>query len=181
MSGGNGKIRGGYCLHARKTDLSEIAHASPCTREVFFLCVRRASFKDHQQDGRTIRRGQWFTSYGEIQEALHWQVGHRRMVYTRAQIEATLKWLRTRSMITTTKTTDGLRITVCNYSVYQNPRRYEHHTEDHDEDHDDATPNATPYIGSKKRQKNDRNNGKTRTRARSFADQESQYGTTVEA
>jgi hypothetical protein len=149
MGSGNTKIRGGYCLHARKTDLSEIAHAAPCARELFFLAVRRANFKDREQNGQLVRRGQWHTSYEEIQEALHWRIGFRKSTYTRSQIEAAMKMMRRGSMITTAKTTGGLLITVCNYDVYQDPKRYEDHDESHNEDHTKATTKTTPYKGRK--------------------------------
>jgi len=139
------EIGKGFVLKARKIEDSEITHASPCTRELFDLYIRQASFRDHKVGDRTICRGQWLTSYARIQDALHWTSGCRPVTYTRGQIEAATKWLRSRAMVTTAKTTDGMLITICNYSVYQDPNRYGRHTGNHDGDHTDATP----YIGRK--------------------------------
>ncbi len=134
-----GAMHNGYVLIARSLDESVIAHAAPCTRELFHLCIRRANFRDRQWGGRVIRRGQWATSYRDIQEALHWTVGFRKITYSKAQIEASMKMLRRGSMITTSKTTRGLLITVVNYDTYQRPDNYEGHTEDHGEDHNKTT------------------------------------------
>jgi len=144
-------IPGGYCLTAHKVDVSEIAHAAPCTRESWFLFIRRASFRDHMVGHVNVHRGQWLTSYAVIQDALYWTVGCRRVTYTRAQIEAATKWLRSRGMVTTSKTRDGFIVTVCNYGVYQDPTRYECHTGDGDGDHDDATLYSRSKKGKNKK------------------------------
>ncbi len=128
-------IPNGFVLLARKIDGSEVAHASPCTRELFALFIRKANFKDRPCGDTVVRRGQWLTSYTEIQEALHWTKGARKLVYTKGQIEAAMKWLRGRAMVTTTKTTRGLFVTVDNYDLYQTPDNYGHHSGDHGGDH----------------------------------------------
>jgi hypothetical protein len=124
MSGGNGSIKKGYILKARKIEDSAIAHASPCTREVWDLMLRKANFKDQKCGQTTIKRGQWLTSYDEIRELLHWRLGYRKMRYTRDQIKAATVWLRSRLIVRTSKATRGFFITVVNYDTYQEPDNY---------------------------------------------------------
>lgn len=132
-------IAKGFILLARAIEDSEIAHFAPCTRELWILILRKASHKDSRCGGKTIRRGQWWTDYATIQEALHWRVGFRRETYSRDQIKVAMKQLRSHLMATTRKTTRGLLITVCNYDIYQNPMNYERHDERHNVDTNVAT------------------------------------------
>jgi hypothetical protein len=114
-------IKGGYYIKARIIEDSEIAHAAPCIRETWEYILRRANFID----SRGFKRGMLMLSLKQIQEDLSWKVGFRKETYSKDQCEAAMKWLRTRSMITTTKTTRGMIVTVCNYDYYQSPESYE--------------------------------------------------------
>lgn len=134
-----GPIPKGCVLVARKRDDSECAHAAPCTRELFDLAVRKANYRDQKCGRTTIRRGQWLTSYEEIQKLLHWRIGYRKLTYTRHQISAGMKYLRSHLMVTTAKATRGLFITVINYGFYQQLSNYENHNESHNENHSKAT------------------------------------------
>ncbi len=137
---GNGAIRKGFILKARKIEDSDIAHASPCTRELWDLILRKANFRD-QRCGRTvIRRGQWLTTYEEIQELLHWRIGYRKLVYTHHQINRAMKALRRHTMIATAKATRGLFVSVLNYDFYQTQGNYEGHNDGHNEGRYKATP-----------------------------------------
>ena len=139
MTTNGNAIRKGFILKARKIEDSAIAHAAPCTREVWDLILRKANFRDQKCGHTVIRRGQWLTTYEEIQELLHWRVGFRKIIYTRHQIEAAMKFLRSGSMVTTAKATRGLFITALNYDLYQHLENYEHHNENPNEDHSNAT------------------------------------------
>ncbi len=129
-----GRIPGGYILKARRIAQSEIAHASPCTREVWDWLLLHVNFKSRRCGDTVIRRGQTLTSADKIRDALHWRVGFRIERYTEHQIERAMKWLRERGMIATARATRGMFITVCRYSYYQNPARYEGRSESHSED-----------------------------------------------
>ncbi len=135
----NSTIPKGFVLKARKIEDSAIAHASPCTRELWDLILRKANYHDRKCGKTTIKRGQWLTTYEEIQDLLHWRVGFRKVVYSWHQIEAAMKYMRSGSMVTTAKATRGLFITILNYDLYQRLESYERHNEDHNEDHDNAT------------------------------------------
>jgi hypothetical protein len=132
-------IRKGFILKARKIEDSDIAHAPPHVREIWDLILRKANFRDRTCGRTTIRRGQWLTTYEEIQELLHWRIGFRKMTYSRWQIEWAMKKLRVWVMIATRKATRGLFITVVNYDFYQCLDNYDCHNERHNDCHNDAT------------------------------------------
>ena len=119
------EISGGYYLKARCIKGSKIAHAPPHAREVFDYFLRKAFWKD----GIDLKRGQWLTSYKAIQEDLRWYVGNRPERYKKHQIETAVKLLTKAGAITTTKTTRGMIVTVCNYDFYQTQENYENHSE----------------------------------------------------
>ncbi len=56
MSDGNGSIPKGFILKARKIEDSEVAHASPCTREMWDLILRKANFRNRKCGNTTIKR-----------------------------------------------------------------------------------------------------------------------------
>jgi hypothetical protein len=120
-------IPGGYYIMARKIDESEIAHAAPCIRELWYWLLRQVNHKDNPTLG--INRGQCVRTIADMQDGLHWFVGYRKMTYSKTQCEGALEFLRKRLMVTTTKTTRGLIITVCNYEFYNNPKNYEDNSE----------------------------------------------------
>lgn len=126
-------IIGGYYLKARKIEGSEIMHASPHIREIFDYLIRKSNHTETPSHGRIIKRGQCFVRYNDIQEALHWFIGYRKHVYSKHKVETAMKWYKKRDMITTTKTTRGLIVTICNYGYYQNCKNYENHKENHNE------------------------------------------------
>ena len=118
-------IKGGYVIQARKTDESEIAHKPPHFREIFNWLYRQANHKDNGK----FKRGQCLRTISDIQEGLSWFIGYRKKKYSKSICENALKWLRNATMITTTKTTRGMVITICNYDLYQNPQNYESNNE----------------------------------------------------
>jgi hypothetical protein len=122
-------IEGGYILQPRKVKESEIAFAPPHVREIWNWLLREANHKDVKTGGTVIKRGQTMRSYRDIQEALHWMVGYRKETYKKWHCEIAMRWLTKRHMITTTKTTRGLLITICNYDHYQDPKNYENDSE----------------------------------------------------
>jgi len=108
---------------ARAIQDSAIAHAAPCTREVWSWIIKEANHKNNSKLG--IKRGEMIRTIGDIQDGLKWFVGYRKQIYSANQIEKALKFLRSEAMIVTTKTTRGIRITVCKYDTYQDFENYE--------------------------------------------------------
>ena len=119
------KIEGGYYIKARKIQESEIMKKPPYMRDIWDYLMREANHKTKTIYGRTIKRGQLFRNFTNIIKDLSWNVGYRKETYSKWQCEKTMKYLRQRGMILTTRTTRGLLITICNYEFYQNPKNYE--------------------------------------------------------
>ena len=118
------QIDGGYYIKARKIQTSEIMRAPPCVREVWDYLLMMANHSDNL----VCKRGQHITTVNAIREALCWYAGWRKETYKKSACENSMKWLRERGMITTTKTTRGTLVTICNYSFYQDPKNYESRT-----------------------------------------------------
>jgi hypothetical protein len=125
------KISGGYVLSARKKHKSKIADCPPHFREIWDYLYHEANHKDTIYKGQLIKRGQCIRSYKDIIEALSWRVGYRKQYYKKHHCEISMKWLMKEQMVTTTKTTRGMLITICNYDYYQDPENYESDNESH--------------------------------------------------
>lgn len=125
------KIAGGYFIMARAIQNSDIAKASPCTRELWTWLIKEANHKLNSRSN--IKRGSMIRTIKNMQEGLHWYSGYRRDTYTKSQIEYALKYLRDKTMIKTAKTTRGMLITICNYERYQDFKNYEPNNESDNE------------------------------------------------
>ena len=119
------KIDGGYYMKARCIQDSEISIMPPYVREIWDWLLKEANHSDNKSNGSSIKRGQLVRTFKDIQEGLKWMIGWRKMTYKKWQCENAMKFLRERTMITTMKTTRGMLITICNYSLYQDPKNYE--------------------------------------------------------
>ena len=99
---------------------SDIAHASPVTREVFDHLLIKSNFADSKK----FKRGQWFGTFDHIAEGLHWYEGFRKTKYTNKQIRSAIDFLKDKEMIRTRKSFRGLVITISKYNDYQDPSNY---------------------------------------------------------
>ena len=52
-------------------------------------------------------------------------VGWRKQTYSKNDCETSMNWLKKHTMVHTQKTTRGMIVTICNYSLYQDPDNYE--------------------------------------------------------
>ena len=140
------KIPGGYYIKARCIQESEIAHATPCIRELWDWLIMQCNHSERRVNGTVIERGQCLRTIQNIRDGLSWKVGYRVERYTKSQVEYALGWLRrggnplrehdfttkqhtNTPMIKTTKTTRGMVITVCKYDEYQNSNNYDYNNE----------------------------------------------------
>jgi hypothetical protein len=114
-------IPGGFIICARKTIESEIMDKPPLYIKLWIWMLIRASYKD----GNKLKRGQFFTSTKEMQEAMSYKIGYRKQTPTRGQIRSAYEAFMNDHRISTTKSTRGMLITICNYDTYQNPENYE--------------------------------------------------------
>lgn len=147
------KIKGGYYIKARRIQESEIAHSPPHFREIWDWLLKEANHKDKKIDGKIIKRGQCFCTYNSILEGLSWKVGWRKQTYSKHGCEGTMKFLRSRSMIATKRTTRGMIVTILNYDLYQNPKNYESHKENYNENYDSPQHSHTLNKNVKKGEK----------------------------
>ena len=118
------KIPKGYYLKPRVILDSDIFDAPPQEREVWDLLICKANHSDQEYNGFSIKRGQTFTTYHEIQESLSWKSGYRTEKYSMPQIMKAVKSLKAKNRIETEQLSRGLLITICNYNHYQNPSNY---------------------------------------------------------
>lgn len=121
----------GYVMIDRGIVESEIWDKPPLYIKVWLLLIVKAQHAGY----KGLRRGQLYTSIDEIREACAWKSGWRKEKPSKKQIWDILEWLRNPrggndggnhggSMVVTTKATHGMLITLCNYNVYQDPKRY---------------------------------------------------------
>ena len=97
------RIEGGYYIKARCIQDKKIAHCPPHVREIWDWLLMKANHKDSTYRGHTVLRGQYFTSYSDIREALHWAAGWRKIMYSENHTKKAMKELRELSCITTRK------------------------------------------------------------------------------
>ncbi len=143
------RIPGGAIILARKIIDSEIMDKPPLYMKVWVYLLGRAQHKQYKQ----LERGQLRTTIDEIREACSWHVGARKETPTIKEVRCVLDWMRGKSnssrksaegrtkgtpngtMISTTKGTHGMVVTIENYSVYQDLSNYEGHKKKEDEGH----------------------------------------------
>lgn len=127
----------GYYIKARQISESWVAHASPIVREVWDYLIREANHKDTKYNGFVVLRGQLFRSYHDIRDALHWNVGYRKQMYSENQMKHCMKLLRREGMIDLVNQPRGNLITVLQYCKYQDQKIYESTSESTDESTND--------------------------------------------
>jgi DnaD/phage-associated family protein len=134
------KIPGGYILLSRKIIESKIWDKPPLYIKVWIYLLSKAQHKKY----RNLEKGQLITSIPEISKACGWLVGYRREYPSKDNIYQIIDWLRNPdedhsesntepTMIATTKATQRLVITICNYSYYQDSKNYEGNDESNNE------------------------------------------------
>lgn len=118
-------IPGGYILQPRCIDNSTFMNEAPLTRELWFYLLRNVNYADNGQ----YRRGSGFFNYNQIRQALGYNVGYAFKTFTRDRISKSMRRLRDRGMIETTKATRGVIVIICKYDYYQSPKNYEGNNE----------------------------------------------------
>jgi hypothetical protein len=87
---------------------------------VFIHLLLKANYKDKQWRGKTIMRGQLFTSIDNLSSELH---------LTTKQIRITISKLENTGEIIKNGASDGTYITICNYDNYQQSEQADGQTE----------------------------------------------------
>jgi len=118
-------IAGGYILLARRLLDSSVMMGPPIMLKLWVWFLLKANHLPY----KNIERGQVFTTIEEMREVCAYKVGYRSVKPSKDQIRSAYEALTKATMITTTKTTRGLIVTICKYEHYQNPSNYETHNE----------------------------------------------------
>ena len=134
------KIPGGYILIARKTFRSALMDKPPLYFKLWMWMLDQAAFKNLDNG---LKRGQFVTTIAEMQDAMSWRVGYRKVIPSREKVRSAYEHFTNTHMITTTKTTRGMIVSILNYNKYQDFKSYEPHDEP---THEHTTnPQVTPH------------------------------------
>lgn len=163
-------IPGGYILLSRKLIESEIWRKPPLYLKIWIYLLSKAQHKEY----KNLKRGQLWITYQDIMEDCSWMVGARKEKPSKSQVFNILEWMRNtcsesndesnskattnETMITTTKATRGILITIENFNVYQNSKNYESNSENNDESNDENSPNTTATRNRINKNDNKNNN-----------------------
>lgn len=158
------KIENGCILLARKILISDIWKKPSHYLKIWVYILSKAQHKNY----KGLQRGQLITSIPEIIEDCSWYVGYRKEKLTKDQVFQVLQWLRKphesscesnakATMITTTKATQKLLITIENYDFYQTLSNYEGNAEIDNEKDVKATREQRQPNNINKNEKNVKN------------------------
>jgi len=157
----------GCILISRAIVESKIWQKPPLYIKVWLYLLVRAQHKDFNG----LKRGQLYTSIPEIQNACSWYVGYRKVTPSKDKIYTVFKWLRNpcegsyeydtdTTMITTTKATHGMLVTIDKYSIYQEFKTYESNNETTNEKVTSNLRNQHSSYNINKNDNNDKNDNK---------------------
>lgn len=104
---------------------------SPLARSLFHWMLEKANYAG----AGSLRRGQLLTTIAEMREVSSWRKGFAKQGPTYDQIRSAYGSLVKASLITTTKATHKLKITICNYDTMQNYKSYDSPNEHHNDSH----------------------------------------------
>jgi len=165
------KIKKGYVLKPRIMYDSEIAHSTPCVREVYDYLVSHAVYKKYDKNGLKLERGQLLITYDEIREKLSWKRGYRMAFYSKMQIRTSMNILMKTPTktpaINATKTAKGTLITINSYNILQNSKNYEERNEEHNEERNEERCEHTDLYNKKDLKKEKKNLKEKNTKKRS--------------
>jgi len=119
----------GYVMLPRALSLRLIG-MGPITLEIYLYFYAKAHWK--RNNGKPV--GELEISWPQARPELVKMVGYRKEEpITEEAWHATTKALRTAKLITTTKTKRGMRVSICHYERYTDPKAYEIHSESNNE------------------------------------------------
>jgi hypothetical protein len=135
------KIPGGGFTIARQIFYSKIWMKDPLYLKIWVWIIGRASYENHEKNGKYYKRGQFVTTYDEIIRSNSHYHNRRHIIPTLKQIRIILAWLQSEGMILVkqlksepcrtgpdsgarTRAYVGLKITVRNYNIYQDHKSY---------------------------------------------------------
>jgi len=118
------EIPGGYVLLSRRIFDGSFAGRPPWEFALWVWMLAQANHKT-KRSGQKLGRGQLLTTLAQMQEAVAYMVGGRRVAPGKPAIAKYLRRQREGNAVATAKTTRGLIITICQYDYYQTASNYE--------------------------------------------------------
>lgn len=122
----------GYIFLSRSITDSEIMSKPHLYLKIWIILLCKAQHKPF----KLLQRGQLFTSIPELIDECSYYNGSCKIKPTKDQVFQVIDWLRKPSvslskapMIATTKATQGMIISICNYDYYQSSSSYESNAE----------------------------------------------------
>lgn len=131
-------IPGGFYLSSRS--ISESLEEKPAHYLKLWDWMLRSAFL---QDGKDLRRGQFWTTIDEMRYVGGYSSGSARKPLSKDQVRSAYGHLTETGRITTRKTTRGMVITVCNFDSLQDMKSYVPRTAHHATDLTETT--RTPH------------------------------------
>ena len=113
-------IKGGYILRPRCVGNGSLAHHPPIDRELWDYLIRNVLHKDTGN----LKRGQGYFQLSDIQEALYWVNGRRKMTYSKPQLTKAIQRICATGSAVSSRVARGVIVTILNYDIYQNPISY---------------------------------------------------------
>lgn len=112
---------------ARSIFESEIWFMPANYLKVWIWLIGKAVFGKNEQKykGKLLKPGQALITLNETIEMLKFKIGFRFEKPSKKHVWGIYEWLRERKMIVTTKVTEGIIVTICNYGLYQDLSNYE--------------------------------------------------------
>ena len=126
-------IPGGYVLLSRRLFDGSLADRPPWEFKLWCWMLAKASHAP-RRTGQRLDRGQLLTTSREMQAAVQYRVGGRLVRPAKSAIAKFLRRQLEGNSVTTSRTTRGMVITICNYDAYQSPDSYEGNFEDSPKD-----------------------------------------------
>jgi len=120
--------KGWVKLH-RKMYESEITKMPPVMRELWIYLLIKVSHAGY----KNLKKGQGFFKLRDVREDLSWYSGFRKESYSTSQISKALRRLHEGNLVETTKTTNGVLVTILKYDNYQEKNNNEDNSEGHTE------------------------------------------------
>lgn len=118
---------------------------------LFIHCLIKANYRDKQWRGKTIQRGQFFTSIDNLTDELH---------LSPQQIRTSLSKLETTKEIVKKSTNEGTYITICNYDNYQQLNQTDQQTDNKPITNDQQTDNKRITTTKEYKEKKEIKNNK---------------------
>lgn len=121
---------GGLYSKSRHVQDHVLSSEPPHVRETWDWLLRSACQDTPRTvDGVLIEPGQVLTTCVVIRKELSWLVGYRPISYTLIQIQRAIRILRKLGLITTTRATRGILITITSHGLYGDSKPDENHNE----------------------------------------------------